>query len=331
MQKQIYLGSLIGLLIVGGSNLASAESPEPDNQVKLEIARGCNYVDIKADEALEKGDSIECNEYRLTLQRDGNLVLYRNGQPLWATGSEGQGATKFLMQQDGNVVLYQGNKPLFATDTDGNSGAYLRLQSDGNLVVYSRSGQPLWATNTEGGRRVHTDAAIQWQEDNGVRSSDVMTEQGPDYFRGNGFYTSNSNNPFHPRISPSSIGGNLSSRGNCTWYAYGRALELGGNSSNMGSMKGNAAEWRGTNVSRNEVQRGDIVQWQEVFFDEEEGEYFGHVAVVEKVKSDGSIVVSESGYNEKPHKSWLHRVRTIPASGGSGIKSLKKARFLRVK
>ena len=316
MQKQIYLGSLIGLLIVGGSNLASAESPEPDNQVKLEIARGCNYVDIKADEALEKGDSLECNEYRLTFQRDGNLVLYRNGQPLWATGSEGQGATKFLMQQDGNVVLYQGNKPLFATDTDGNSGAYLRLQSDGNLVVYSRSGQPLWATNTEGGRRVHTDAAIQWQEDNGVRSSDVMTEQGPDYFRGNGFYTSNKN-IFYPEYAPRSIGGTLdsSARGNCTWYAYGRALELGGNSSNMGSMTGNAAEWRGRTVSRNEVQRGDIVQWRSN----------NHVAVVEKVKGDGSIVVSDSSYPYKNAPTWLHRVRTI------GDSSLKKARFLRVK
>lgn len=330
MQKQIYLGSLIGLLIVGGSNVASAESPEPDNQVKLEIARGCNYVDIKADEALEKGDSLECNEYRLTFQRDGNLVLFQNGQPLWATGSEGQGATKFLMQQDGNVVLYQGNKPLFATDTDGNSGAYLRLQSDGNLVVYSRSGEPLWATNTEGGRRVHTDAAIQWQADN-PDPSDVMTEQGADYFRGNSFYTSNKNDFYQVNLAPRSVSGmpmdapNRNSRGNCTWYAYGRALELGGNSSNMGSMTGNAAEWRGRTVSRNEVQRGDIVQWPNVYSP------YGHVAVVEKVKSDGSIVVSESGYSEETHKSWLHRVRTIPASGGSGIKSLNNARFLRVK
>ena len=327
MKKQLYLGTLLGLLIVGSSTPAAAESPEIENEASLEIARGCDYLDIKADETLEKGDSLECSGYRLTLQQDGNLVLYApNGNPLWATGSK-QG-TKFLVQQDGNVVLYQGDKALFATDTDGNPGAYLRLQSDGNLVLYSSNGNPLWATNTEGGRRVHTDATIQWQNRNRSAASGIPNEAKPNYFRGKAEYTSD-NNPFYRDYAPRSIGGtnnfkNPDSHGNCTWYAYGRALELGGNRNNMRGMTGNAAEWSGITISRNDLQVGDIIQWPNVYSP------YGHVAVVEKVNGDGSVVVSDSGYHDNTSESWLHQVRTIPASGGNSIHSLDHANFFRV-
>ena len=55
------------------------------------------------------------------------------------------------MQGDGNFVVYRRNgEPLWASGTEGNCGAWLAMQDDGNLVVYSAAGSPLWASNTAG-------------------------------------------------------------------------------------------------------------------------------------------------------------------------------------
>ncbi|HUC21481.1 MAG TPA: hypothetical protein VMA73_02125 [Streptosporangiaceae bacterium] len=101
--------------------------------------------------------------FKFVLQADGNLVLYviddatlpvdiTQGQytkALWATGTEGSGATHCSMQTDGNVVLYtNSNAPVWASNTNGNPGAFLRCQSDGNIVIYSSNGMPLWASQT---------------------------------------------------------------------------------------------------------------------------------------------------------------------------------------
>lgn len=85
-------------------------------------------------------------ESALTLQKDGNLVLYSNFQPVWSTGPTSN-SSKLVMQADGNLVLYnQAMSPLWSSQTNGNNGAHLELQTDGNLVIYSSSHTPLWAT-----------------------------------------------------------------------------------------------------------------------------------------------------------------------------------------
>jgi hypothetical protein len=44
----------------------------------------------------------------LTLQSDGNLVLYtRTGKALWSSGTGGKGVSDLVMQNDGNLVLYR--------------------------------------------------------------------------------------------------------------------------------------------------------------------------------------------------------------------------------
>ena len=87
-------------------------------------------------------------QFSLTLQNDGNLVLYQGTSPLWATNTQGQSSKNAVMQTDGNFVLYDASgTPLFASHTDGHPPAVLILQDDGNLVVYS-FGQPLWSTHT---------------------------------------------------------------------------------------------------------------------------------------------------------------------------------------
>lgn len=86
--------------------------------------------------------------------------------------------------------------------------------------------------------------------------------------------------------------GNRYDYGYCTWYVYNRRAELG---RPVGSFWGNASTWasyaRGSGyLVNNTPSVGAVLQnsWQA-------GGY-GHVAVVERVNPDGSIIVSEMNY-----------------------------------
>jgi lambda family phage minor tail protein L len=87
--------------------------------------------------------------YMLTMQTDGNLVLYdKTYDPKWASNTQGSGATYAIMQSDGNfVVRTASNVAVFATNTL-QTGNRLELQGDGNLVVLGSSNQVRWSTGT---------------------------------------------------------------------------------------------------------------------------------------------------------------------------------------
>lgn len=61
------------------------------------------------------------NNCHLSVQNDGNLVIYTNdGEPLWATDTYQEGMcdarVRLIMQEDGNLVLYDGEQnPLWAS------------------------------------------------------------------------------------------------------------------------------------------------------------------------------------------------------------------------
>lgn len=104
---------------------------------------------------LEVGKSLlSANErYILTLQGDGNLVLYsvNTGRPLWHTRTNRTSANRLVLQGDGNLVLYSSTgKPLWYTKTNSKDSDRLSMQTDGNLVLYSSSNKPLWHTHTNG-------------------------------------------------------------------------------------------------------------------------------------------------------------------------------------
>ncbi len=85
----------------------------------------------------------------LTLQEDGNLVLYRSGVAIWHSNTWLKQATYLEMQADGNLVIYNpyGNS-IWNSGTQGRSNAYLKIQQDSNLVIYNSLNQPVWNTNT---------------------------------------------------------------------------------------------------------------------------------------------------------------------------------------
>jgi len=112
------------------------------------------YDYIQYNECLASGQKIvspnQC--FVLTMQYDGNLVLYRfsDARALWSTNTQDRGTFKACMQEDGNFVTYA-PKGIYtwATNTVGNNKASLKLLDDGNLVMYAfNSNNVVWSTDT---------------------------------------------------------------------------------------------------------------------------------------------------------------------------------------
>lgn len=81
--------------------------------------------------------------------------------------------------------------------------------------------------------------------------------------------------------------------GQCTWYVYNRAAQFG---ISFGPYMGNGGDWRlkpGYTVS-NKPEIGDALS----FAPGQAGaiDFYGHVAFVEDVRPDGSILISESNF-----------------------------------
>ena len=120
-------------------------------------------------DVMESGQEMisENGEYVVKVQSDGNLVLYKGSDVLWASGTHGDGHEpyKMTMQSDNHLVLFDADsKVIWAPDVyigkDENQwkeGGYAVLQDDGNLVVYDGDNKAMWATETHGGQKGSTD------------------------------------------------------------------------------------------------------------------------------------------------------------------------------
>jgi hypothetical protein len=109
---------------------------------------------LKPNQCLNKGKSLTSGNgcFRLIMQNDGNLVIYRksNDEPIWNSNTARSCTNRACMQRDGNFVTYDcQNIPTWASGTDHNEGSSIKIQDDGNLVIYAwNSGRPIWASNT---------------------------------------------------------------------------------------------------------------------------------------------------------------------------------------
>jgi hypothetical protein len=175
---------VIALTVVSVGAPGAKTSPATAVAPALEIAGALQTspilsTDLKAGWRLEAGGSLysALGAFRLTMQSDGNLVLYQIDDmqipgdvtpillhtegpqdvyhnAIWETGTNlpshdtGTGAY-CLMNADGNLVVYdEADRPCFQSGTKGHPGAFLRCQDDGNLVVYTRDNKALWHSQT---------------------------------------------------------------------------------------------------------------------------------------------------------------------------------------
>ncbi|MEJ2851812.1 MULTISPECIES: ricin-type beta-trefoil lectin domain protein [unclassified Saccharothrix] len=83
---------------------------------------------------------------RLTMQPDGNLVLYNAaGTVLWHTATYGTGATFATLQADGNFVVYTAQRqPVWQTHTYNSAAQRLVVQTDTNLALYGPDATVFW-------------------------------------------------------------------------------------------------------------------------------------------------------------------------------------------
>jgi len=98
--------------------------------------------------------------YLAIIQGDGNLVVYADRDPIWASNTAGKGPSTLVNQTDNNLVVYdQNGHPTWSSGTNGkgSGSTTLIMQNDGNLVLYDGSSHALWAsgTNREAKHRHH--------------------------------------------------------------------------------------------------------------------------------------------------------------------------------
>src|SRR5438105_12462078 len=119
----------------------------------------------------------------------------------------------------------------------------------------------------------------------------------------NGFAPS-STNPPSPQLG--------SALGNCTWYAHGRLRELGYNTTQLEKMSGDASLW-GEQAQVNSINFDNTPTVGSIAQTDTGAEGRGHVAVVESVNADGTVTVTESGFNTSSTSAWnFHwRHRTV--------------------
>lgn len=104
---------------------------------------------VRHDQQLMPGESWQTNRTTMTMQTDGELVIYdEDHHRRWSSGTSGTGY-RAIMQADGNLVVY--NRDTFgvwSSVTSGHDGAYLYFGTDGDVsVVYQ--GTTLWSAGTQ--------------------------------------------------------------------------------------------------------------------------------------------------------------------------------------
>lgn len=134
--------------------MAPAQSFDAKSAEK-KISEEAMGATLKAPASLKAGQYLVSKDQRfqLLMQPDGNLVLYW-GSPrkaLWASGTDGKGATLATMQEDGNLVLYMPDgKPIWSSNTWKSGAVRATMQDDGNFVLYKADDTPVWASQTHG-------------------------------------------------------------------------------------------------------------------------------------------------------------------------------------
>lgn len=145
------------VLLLSGTGIASASNPAAQTvapaaaSLASEAPTSSNSLQIGKQLGPDQYISSSNGTYRFYLQGDGNLVV-RNMQTAaasWSSGTANKGGVRLSMQSDGNLVLYSAsNAVVWASGSNGKGASYLIMQNDGNAVLATSAGSQVWASNT---------------------------------------------------------------------------------------------------------------------------------------------------------------------------------------
>lgn len=83
--------------------------------------------------------------FTLDMQKDGNLVEYTAGRPIWTSHTSGNPRAETIMQPDGDLeILSATGSVLWSTHTTADAGASTRLLAEGALVISTPAGMRPW-------------------------------------------------------------------------------------------------------------------------------------------------------------------------------------------
>ncbi|MFK0152564.1 protein kinase [Streptomyces sp. NPDC090493] len=127
----------------------TGKAADPDPSRTASASPGWTTLTVRRDQQLMPGESWQTNRTTMTMQTDGNLVVYdENHHRRWSSGTSGTGY-RAIMQADGNLVVYDKDTwGVWSSVTSGHDGAFLYFGTDGGVsVVYQ--GTTLWSAGTQ--------------------------------------------------------------------------------------------------------------------------------------------------------------------------------------
>jgi hypothetical protein len=137
------------------SNAGSSTLRMPGYSASGRDLSSCTRYDqtgsITADCGITSSDGV----WTAIMQSDGNFVVYKNNVAANSIQAFWQSTTttpnRLSVQTDGNLVLYTPSAAVIATNTSGNGAVRLVMDTSGNLVLNNSSGSGLWGTWGLGG------------------------------------------------------------------------------------------------------------------------------------------------------------------------------------
>lgn len=111
---------------------------------------GLSETQLTVGETLSAGQAlVATNGEQLSMQADGNLVVYGPHGALWQAGTAHSGSTYLVVQTDGNVVLYApGNRPTWSAQTNNLPVSVAEITTAGQFVITGPEG-PLWQNGSQ--------------------------------------------------------------------------------------------------------------------------------------------------------------------------------------
>ncbi len=128
--------------------VAEGQSWMPNSKFSINLRTVNNPARLNNGQTLYAGEQVYTpNGYRLSMQQNGNLVLYNpSGKGIWGTSTSGSG-NRLVHGFDGILRIYtSSNKQVWSSRTS-NAGTKSRLilQNDGKLVLWSTSNKIIWS------------------------------------------------------------------------------------------------------------------------------------------------------------------------------------------